>query len=220
MPESLRVCVYNYKGGAAKTTIVVNIAAALAHPNHGNKKTLLMDLMDRTRSLPRVHPPYCVPASLPLSHPSFLSPPLVHSRSASVEAPSLSRFPTDSETCHLHNMAACLGILPINVKLLLFARLVHAMQLLGKEDDENPDAGAVRLGRELPRLDRGDAARGASDTGVLGALDLADEDRVQDGLEDRPDDVQDEDDGKEALRRAAEVELREGADGNDQDDDH
>ena len=29
--QSLRVCVYNYKGGAAKTTIVVNTAAALAH---------------------------------------------------------------------------------------------------------------------------------------------------------------------------------------------
>ena len=46
MPDnkSLRVCVYNYKGGAAKTTIVVNTAAALAHPEHGNKKTLLIDL--------------------------------------------------------------------------------------------------------------------------------------------------------------------------------
>lgn len=42
--QSLRVCVYNYKGGAAKTTIVVNTAAALAHPKHGNKKTLLIDL--------------------------------------------------------------------------------------------------------------------------------------------------------------------------------
>ncbi len=41
---SLRVCVYNYKGGAAKTTIVVNTAAALAHPKHGNKKVLLIDL--------------------------------------------------------------------------------------------------------------------------------------------------------------------------------
>ena len=31
--RSLRLCVYNYKGGAAKTTIVVNTAAALAHPD-------------------------------------------------------------------------------------------------------------------------------------------------------------------------------------------
>ena len=34
MSESLRICVYNYKGGAAKTTLVVNAAAALAHPDH------------------------------------------------------------------------------------------------------------------------------------------------------------------------------------------
>ena len=55
MPESLRVCVYNYKGGAAKTTIVVNTAAALAHPNHGNKKTLLMDLDPQCNSTQFYH---------------------------------------------------------------------------------------------------------------------------------------------------------------------
>ena len=41
--SSLRICVYNYKGGVGKTTLVVNTAAALAHPKHGNKKTLLID---------------------------------------------------------------------------------------------------------------------------------------------------------------------------------
>lgn len=40
--SSLRICVYNYKGGAAKTTIVVNTGAALAI--HAKKKVLLMDL--------------------------------------------------------------------------------------------------------------------------------------------------------------------------------
>ena len=53
--KSLRVCVYNYKGGAAKTTIVVNTAAALAHPDHGNKKTLLIDLDPQCNSTQFYH---------------------------------------------------------------------------------------------------------------------------------------------------------------------
>lgn len=52
---SLRVCVYNYKGGAAKTTIVVNTSAALAHPMHGNKKVLLMDLDPQCNSTQFFH---------------------------------------------------------------------------------------------------------------------------------------------------------------------
>ena len=53
--QSLRVCVYNYKGGAAKTTIVVNTAAALAHPDHGNKKVLLIDLDPQCNSTQFYH---------------------------------------------------------------------------------------------------------------------------------------------------------------------
>jgi cellulose biosynthesis protein BcsQ len=53
--RSLRLCVYNYKGGAAKTTIVVNTAAAIAHPDHGNKKTLLVDLDPQCNSTQFYH---------------------------------------------------------------------------------------------------------------------------------------------------------------------
>ena len=53
--SSLRVCVYNYKGGAAKTTIIVNTAAALAHPDHGNKKVLLIDLDPQCNSTQFYH---------------------------------------------------------------------------------------------------------------------------------------------------------------------
>ena len=52
---SLRTCVYTYKGGAAKTTIVVNAAAALAHPKHGNLKTLLIDLDPQCNSTQFYH---------------------------------------------------------------------------------------------------------------------------------------------------------------------
>ena len=53
---SLRTCVYTYKGGAAKTTIVVNAAAALAHPKHGGKlKTLLIDLDPQCNSTQFYH---------------------------------------------------------------------------------------------------------------------------------------------------------------------
>lgn len=57
MPRnSLRICVYTYKGGAAKTTIVVNAAAALAHPKHGGKlKTLLIDLDPQCNSTQFYH---------------------------------------------------------------------------------------------------------------------------------------------------------------------
>ena len=53
--RSLRACVYNYKGGAAKTTIVVNTAAALAHPDHGNQKVLLIDLDPQCNSTQFYH---------------------------------------------------------------------------------------------------------------------------------------------------------------------
>ena len=53
--SALRICVYNYKGGAAKTTIVVNAAAALAHPDHGNKKVLLIDLDPQCNSTQFFH---------------------------------------------------------------------------------------------------------------------------------------------------------------------
>ena len=53
--QSLRVCVYNYKGDAAKTTIVVNTAAALAHPKHGNQKVLLIDLDPQCNSTQFYH---------------------------------------------------------------------------------------------------------------------------------------------------------------------
>ena len=53
--RSLRLCVYNYKGGAAKTTIVVNTAAALAHPDHGNQKVLLIDLDPQCNSTQFYH---------------------------------------------------------------------------------------------------------------------------------------------------------------------
>ena len=53
--QSLRVCVYNYKGGAAKTTIIVNTAAALAHPEHGNQKVLLIDLDPQCNSTQFYH---------------------------------------------------------------------------------------------------------------------------------------------------------------------
>ena len=57
MPRnSLRTCVWTYKGGAAKTTIVVNAAAALAHPKHGGKlKTLLIDLDPQCNSTQFYH---------------------------------------------------------------------------------------------------------------------------------------------------------------------
>uniref|UniRef100_A0A6T8A3P5 AAA domain-containing protein n=1 Tax=Prymnesium polylepis TaxID=72548 RepID=A0A6T8A3P5_9EUKA len=54
-PAALRVCVYNYKGGAAKTTIVVNASAALAHPKYGNKKVLLIDLDPQCNSTQFFH---------------------------------------------------------------------------------------------------------------------------------------------------------------------
>lgn len=53
--SALRVCVYNYKGGAAKTTIVVNTAAALAHPQYGNKKVLVIDLDPQCNSTQFFH---------------------------------------------------------------------------------------------------------------------------------------------------------------------
>ena len=40
-PNSLRICVYNYKGGASKTTVVVNLASALAEQG---RKVLMIDL--------------------------------------------------------------------------------------------------------------------------------------------------------------------------------
>ena len=55
MAKSLRVCVYHYKGGAAKTTIIVNTASALAHLKHGNKKVLLIDLDPQCNSTQFYH---------------------------------------------------------------------------------------------------------------------------------------------------------------------